>query len=141
MHVYTNGGQKRLQKTTVGWLLLIQWANELEAWVPLKDLKESHPCEAAEFAKARGIADKPEFAWWVPYTLRRRDIILSNIKALIRKTTHKYGIQIPTSLDNTNAIINRKNNNTLWRDALATEMTEVGVAFEVLGEGIQAPQG
>jgi hypothetical protein len=44
------------------------------------------------------------------------------------------------SLDDANAI-DRKNNNTLWRDALATEMTEVGVAFEVLGEGIQAPKG
>jgi hypothetical protein len=82
-YVYTNSGQKRLRKTTVGWSLLIQWADESEAWLPLKDLKESHPCEAAEFAKARGIADEPAFAWWVPYTLRKRDIILSKIKARI----------------------------------------------------------
>jgi hypothetical protein len=58
-------------------------------------MKESHPVEVAEFAKARGIADDPAFIWWVPYTLRKRDIILSAVKSRIRKTTHKYGIEIP----------------------------------------------
>ncbi len=63
MHVHTSSGQKRLQKTKVGWSLLIQWADKSEAWVPLKDLKESHPCETADFAKARGIADEQALAW------------------------------------------------------------------------------
>jgi hypothetical protein len=103
-YVYTSSGQKRLRKTTVGWSLLIQWANKSEAWVPLTDLKESHPCEAAGFAKARGIADEPTFVWWVPYTLQKRDIILSKIKARIWKTTHKYGIEVPTSMDHGFAI-------------------------------------
>jgi hypothetical protein len=94
----------------------------------------------AEFAKARSIADEPAFAWWVPYTLRKRDIILSKMNARIRKTTHKYGIEIPTSVENA-MVIDRSNNNTLWKDALAKEMTEVGVAFEVLEEGIKAPTG
>jgi hypothetical protein len=116
-YVYTSSGQKRLRKTTVGWSLLIQWANKSEAWLPLKDLKESHPCEAAEFAKVQGNADKPAFAWWVPYTLQKRDIILSKIKARIRKTTHKYGIEKPTSMEHAFAI-DKKNGNTLWGDAL-----------------------
>jgi hypothetical protein len=38
------------------------------------------------------LDDEPAFAWWVPYTLRRRDIILSKVKARVRKTTHEYGI-------------------------------------------------
>jgi hypothetical protein len=139
-HVYTSSGQKRLRKTTVGWSLLIQWADESEAWVPLKDVKESHPCEAAEFAKSRGIADEPAFAWWVPYTLRKRDIILAKLKARIQKTTHKYGIEVPTSMEHAFAI-DKKSGNTLWRDALAKEMTEIGIAFEVLDEGISAPKG
>jgi hypothetical protein len=139
-YVYTSSGQKRLRKTTVGWLLLIQWADKSEAWVQLKDLKESHPCEAAKFAKAQGIVDKPAFAWWVPYTLRKRDIILSKIKARIQKTTHKFCIEVPTSMEHAFAI-DKKNGNTLWRDALAKEMTEIGIAFEVLDEGISAPKG
>jgi hypothetical protein len=37
--------------------------------------------------------------------------------------------------------IGKKNANTLWRDALAKEMTEVGIALKVLDEGISAPKG
>jgi hypothetical protein len=140
MYVVTTRGQKRPRKTTVGWSLLIEWADGSESWAPLKDLKESHPCETAEFAKARGIVDGPAFAWWVSYTLRKKDVILSKIKARIRQTTHKYAIEIPTSVKHALAI-DEKNANTLWKDALALEMTEVGVAFEVLDDGISAPVG
>jgi len=139
-YLITSSGQKRQRKTTVGWSLLVKWADESESWIPLKDLKESHPIETAEFAKARSIADEPAFAWWVPYTLRKRDIILSKICARIRKTTHKYGIEIPTSVAHA-LEIDKANSNTFWKDALAKEMTEVGVAFEVLEEGMKAPSG
>jgi hypothetical protein len=139
-YAITSSGQKRLRKTTAGWSLLVKWTNESESWIPLNDLKESHSIETAEFAKARSIADEPAFAWWVPCTLRKRDIILSKIKARNRQTTHKYGIEIPTSLTHAEEI-DRRNSNTFWRDALAKEMTEVGVAFEVLEEGIKAPIG
>jgi hypothetical protein len=140
MYVVTRQGRKRPRKTTVGWSLLVKWADESESWIPLKDMKESHPCETAEFAKARGIADEPAFAWWVPYTLRKRDVILSKVKARIRKTTHKYGIELPTSVKHS-LEIDSKNGNTHWKDALAKEMTEVGVAFEVLDDGVKAPIG
>jgi hypothetical protein len=90
--------------------------------------------------KARSNSDEPAFAWWVPYTLRKRDIILSKINARIRKTTHKYGIEIPTSVENAMGI-DRSNNNTFWKDALAKGMTEVGVAFEVIEEDKKASIG
>jgi hypothetical protein len=96
----TPSGQKRLQKTTVGWSLLVKWADDSKTWIPLKYLKESHPVETAEFARARDIASEPAFAWWAPHTLRKRDIILSKFNARIRKTTHKHGIEIPTSIEN-----------------------------------------
>jgi hypothetical protein len=72
--------------------VLVKWVDTSESRIPLKDMKESHPVETAEFAKARGIADEPAFAWWVPYTLRKRDVILSKLKARIQKTlvTRKY---------------------------------------------------
>ena len=46
-------------------------ADDTETWAPLKDVKESHPVEVAEFAKARGTADELAFAWWVPHALRK----------------------------------------------------------------------
>jgi hypothetical protein len=87
-YLTTTSGQQRMRKTTVGWKLLVKWADSSEMWIPLKDMEESHPIETFEFAKARSIADEPAFAWWEPYTLRKRDIILSKMNARIRKTTH-----------------------------------------------------
>ena len=76
-YLITKSGRRQLRKTTSGWKLLVAWADDSETWVPLKDLKESHPVEVAEFAKARGNTDEAAFIWWVPYTLRKRDVILS----------------------------------------------------------------
>ena len=138
--ISTKRGHRRLRKTTKGWKLLVQWADSSETWIPLKDLKESHPVELAEFAKSRGIQAEPAFAWWVPYVLRKRDIILSKVNARLRKTTHKYGIELPTSVEHALELDNA-NGNTLWRDAYEKEMTNVGIAFEVLPEGQKAPNG
>ena len=54
--------------------------------------------------------------------------------------THKYGIEIPTSVDHAMEI-DRKNGNSMWKAALALEMYNVGVAFEILEEGQKAPPG
>ena len=109
-------------------------------WVPLADMKESHPVEVAEFAVARGIDRKPAFAWWVPYTLQKRDIIISKVKAQIKKATHKYGIEVPTSVEHAHEI-DRRNGNTLWRDAIKKEMLNVGVAFEIFDNDPSMPVG
>eukprot|EP00957_Ditylum_brightwellii_P079243 6026568-Ditylum_brightwellii.AAC.1 len=47
MYVVTPRGQKRARKTTQGWRLLVHWADGIESWIPLKDMKESHPIEVA----------------------------------------------------------------------------------------------
>ena len=95
--------------------------------------------ETAEFAKSRGIDDEAAFIWWVPHMLRKRNAIISAITRL-RKTTRKYGIEIPTSVEHAMEI-DQKNGNTMWRDALALEMFNAGVAFEILEEGQPAPAG
>ena len=67
-------------------------------------------------------------------------MILSAIKTRLRKTTHKFGIKIPTSIEE--AIkIDEENHNRLWRDAIQLEMHNVAVAFEVLEEGQKAHPG
>lgn len=139
-YVVTKSGQRRLRKTTKGWKLLVRWRDGTESWVKLCDLKEAHPVEVAEFAKARGLDQEPAFAWWVPYTLKKRNAILSAIKSRIRKTTHKYGVEVPKSIEHAYEI-DRRNGNTTWRDAIKLEMFNVGVAFEVLEEGAKAPAG
>ena len=98
-YITTARGQRRLSKTTAGWKLLVKWRDQSESWVKLSELKESHPVETAEFAKLRGIDDESAFGWWVPHTLKKRNALISAMKVRLRKTTHKYGIEIPTSVD------------------------------------------
>ena len=133
-YLMTKSGQKRLRKTTKGWKLLIKWKDKSKAWINLADMKEAHPVETAEYARARGISNEPAFAWWVPYTLRKREIILAAVKKRIRKTTHKYGIEVPRDIEHAHEIDSR-NGNTMWRDALKKEMYNVGVAFEIMSGG------
>ena len=99
-YLYDRKNRKRLKQTTVGQKLLVVWKDGSESWIPLKDLKKSNPVEISEFAKTRNINNKPAFAWWVLYTLRKRDIIIDKLKTRVRKTTHKYSIQVPTSVKN-----------------------------------------
>ena len=99
-----------------------------------------HPVETAEFARARGIDDEVAFTYWVPYTLRKRDVIISAMKSLMNQISHKYGIEVPTSVKHS-VELDEANSNHLWRDALNKEMHNVGIAFLVQDEGQQAPVG
>jgi hypothetical protein len=138
--VVTARGQRRLRMSTAGWKLLVQWRDSSETWVPLKDMKESHPVETAEFARARGIDDEVAFAYWVPYTLRKRDVIISAVKARLKKTSHKYGLEVPTGIQHS-LKLDAANGDHRWRDALSKEMHNVGIAFQVQEEGKSAPVG
>ena len=139
-YITTKSGQQRLRKTTVGWKLLVEWNDGSRQWQDLSLLKESNPVEIAEYAVGASIDDEPAFAWWVPFTLRKRDVILSSVMTRVRKKSHKYGIEVPNSWDD--AIrIDKQNGNTLWQDAIRKEMSNVGVAFQVLSDGQQAPPG
>ena len=123
-----------------GWELLIKWKDNSESWIKLADMKESHPVEVAEYARARGIDKEPAFEWWVHHTLKKRQVILSALKKRIRKTTHKYGIEILTSVEDAFEL-DRKKGNNLWKDALEMEMYNIGVAFEILEDGKTTPAG
>ena len=139
-YVQTKNGRRHLRKTTKGWELLIKWKDKSESWIKLADMKESQPVEVAEYARARGIDKEPAFEWWVPHTLKKRQVILSALKKRIRKTTHKYGIVIPTCVEHAFEL-DRKNGNNLWKDALEMEMYNIAVAFEILEDGKTAPAG
>ena len=91
-YVITRRGRRHLRKSTVGWKLLVQWKDGSETWIPLKDMKNSHPVETAKFACARGIDDEGAFCYWVTYTLRKKYDIIASIKTRCRKVTRKFGI-------------------------------------------------
>ncbi len=94
-YITTKSGTRRLRQTTVGWKFLVEWANSSRQWIDLKLLKESNPVQVAEYATACNIAEESAFAWWVPYVLRKRDVIVSAINSWVKQTSHKYGIEVP----------------------------------------------
>jgi hypothetical protein len=112
----------------------------MHQWIELKLLKESNPVQVAEYVTAKNIAEEPAFAWWVPYFLRKQNVIVSAVNARVPKTSYKYGIELLTSVKH--AIeIDQTNGNTLWQGALSKEMGNLCVAFEILGPGMKVPPG
>ena len=139
-HVTSKRGNRGLRKTTVGWSFHVKWKDGSSNWVSLKLLKESNPVEVAEYVKARNIDTEPAFAWWVPYTLRRMHRIIAAVNSRVRKTSHKYGLEIPTSVRDAFRI-DKLNGDTFWADALKKEMTNVGIAFKILENDERLPVG
>jgi hypothetical protein len=132
-----------MKHSTIGWQVCCQWKDGSTSWENLADLKESHPLETTEYAVTQGIDHKPAFNWWVPHVLKKHDWIISLVRKRTTrylKRTHKFGIEVPKTVKEALALY-RKNGNTLWADAIAKEMKEVRIAFNILPDGHSAPIG
>ena len=112
--------------TLKGSHVLARWKGGMTEWVELKDMKDSYPIEMAKFAVASQIPDEPAFAWWVPYTMKKRNRIISKIESKYWQKTHQYGVHMPKSVKEAYEI-DKENGNTLWVDAIKKEMANVGV--------------
>jgi hypothetical protein len=91
----------------------------------------------------QGIDHKPAFNWWVPYVLKKCDRIISLVckhTTCYLKRTCKFGIEVPKTVKEA-LDLDRKNGNTLWADAIAKEMKEVCIAFNILPDGHSTPIG
>ena len=95
----------------------------------------ANPVELADYALANGIDDEPAFKWWVPYTLKKRDRIIAKVKTKYWKTTHKYGVRLPKSVEEA-LRIDAETGTTFWSNAVKKEMSKAQVAYEEM-EGIK----
>ena len=140
MYITTSSGQQRMRKSTIGWSLLVQWKDGSQEWIPLKLLKELYPAEVADFAVATEIDREPAFAYWIKHVLKKRNMIISAVKARIPRMTHKYGIEVPTSVAHAQEI-DKRNKTSQWMDALRLEMNTILIAFDIKPEGAGPPPG
>ena len=123
----SQSGSRKPKITTVGWKLQVEWKDGSMSWVDLKDLKESNPLELAEYAVANRIDDEPAFNWWVKSALKTRDRIIAKLerrnigakkaKNKYWRTTHKFGIEIPKTVDEA-LEIDRKTGTDYWEKAI-----------------------
>ena len=102
-------------------------------WEKLSLIKESNPVELAEYAMAKGIDKEAAFAWWVPFTIKKRDRIIAAVTNRVHKRQYKFGIFIPTSVKEA-LEEDQRNGNTFWQDAINKEMENVKVAFKILDD-------
>jgi hypothetical protein len=130
-------GRKYPKNSTKG---CVEWKDGSTSWESLSVLKETNPVEVAEYALSRGIADEPAFSWWVPYTLKKRDTIISAVNRRYWKRTHKYGIRVPKSVREA-CEIDQTNGDSRWTDAIQKEMSNVRVAFRILDDKQVIPPG
>ena len=77
--------KRTMRHSTKGWSFHIKWGYGATLWVDLKYLKETNPVDIAEYATDHGNQDEPSFAWWLPYTLRKKDVIVSAVSSRVRK--------------------------------------------------------
>jgi hypothetical protein len=115
-------------KTTAGWEILVLFSKGETQWLLLRTVKESNAVELAEYAVNNLIAKEPAFAWWVPSMLNKRDRIIKKVKAKYWRTTHKFGVRIPKSLEEA-VHIDHENGNRLWQDAIEKEMRKAQISY------------
>ena len=135
-----HNNRKYPKRTTKGWKLCCLWNDGTTTWEKLKDLKESHPLQVAEFAVARQIDNEPAFVWWVNYTLKKRKRIVKAMAKRYFRVTQKYGIQLPKTVEEALAI-DRETGTDFWAKAIAKEMGAVAKAFQILDSDALDPAG
>jgi hypothetical protein len=128
--VQSKNGNEVPKRTTRGWQLLVEWKDGASDWIPLKDLKDSNPVELAEYAVANGIDREPAFYWWVPHVLKKRNRIISKLKKRYWRTTHKFGVRVPKTVDDA-LEIDANEGNTIWFDSLKKELSKIMIAFNI----------
>jgi hypothetical protein len=133
-------GKKHPTHTTRGWEMCILWKNGDTSWEKLKDVKEANPIKAAEYAVAKCIHESPAFNWWAQYTLKKRDFIISAVRARFIRRDYKSGIKVPANITEARAL-DLENGDDFWERSVEKEMKNVCVAFKVLEDGKRAPVG
>ena len=124
-------GVKRPKRTTRGVYILAEWKDGSVGRIELEHFRRSYAVELAEYAVAVGIDKEPAFVWWVSNTLKTRNRVLSKVKANAKywRTSHKFGIELPHSVEEAYKL-DDENKNTYWHDAIEKEMKKVRVAFK-----------
>ena len=103
-------------------------------------MKESYPVEVAEHAEAVGISDEPGFSWWTAHVLKKRQRIIAAVNKRYHKLTHKFGINVPKTVEKALAL-DKENGNDQWWKTIQKEMSPVKVAFKILDEDERPPLG
>ena len=119
---YTINDITKYRITTKGWTIKVEWKDGSCSWIPLKIIKESNPIELAEYAISRNIHLEAAFAWWVPYTIKKRNRIIKQVKHRPVKHNMKFGVKVPQDVKAALAL--DKENGTPFGRTLSTKSSK-----------------
>ena len=77
----------------------MKWKYGSSNWISPKYLKESYPVKLDYYIINNNIKDETAFSWWVPYVRKKRTTVLAKVKSKYWQIMQKYGIKIPTSVN------------------------------------------
>ena len=137
-YVTTKRGVHKLRQTIIGWEFLIERKGGSSSWMSLNILKESKHIEVTDYVTTLGLANEPEFLWWMPYNIKKIYHIIYLVNSPFRKHNHKFGIYIPNNIKEAISL-DEKNGKTLWQDAYAKDMYQFDEAFKILQYGEHIP--
>jgi hypothetical protein len=87
-------------KSTEGWQLCVNWNDGSTSWEHLTDVKEACSIQVSEHAVGKDLlVSQPVFAWWVPFTLKKRDQVIKAVNSRCFRHTHKFGIKLPKTVE------------------------------------------
>jgi hypothetical protein len=120
--------------------MCVLWKNRDTSWESFKDMKEANRIESAKYAVAHGSSTEAAFNWWAQYTLKKRDSVISTVRARIVRRDYKFGIKVPAGIAEARAL-DKENGDELWERSVETEMKNFRIAFKVLDGGARVPVG
>jgi len=97
--------------STKAWRICVMWNNNSTSWHPLADIKNSFPVQLAQYAISNKLDQDTAFRWWIKPTLKHKESFLKAVKSKYSSRTHKFGIRVPTSVEEALAI-NKETNTT-----------------------------
>jgi hypothetical protein len=89
---------------------------------------------------AHNLQDEPAFSLWIGNIQKQRKHIMCAIGNRYLKRTHKFGIQVPKSVDEA-LQIDHESGTTLWHEAIQKEVKNNAIAFEFLEPQATLPLG
>ena len=103
-------------------------------------MKESLPVPTAEYAVSNSLDTESSFSWWVPHVIKTKERIVSKTRTRYWKRSHKFGIQLPKTIEEA-LELDRQNGNDQWNQAILKEMRNVKIVFDILDNDSNIPIG
>ena len=135
------GPLSKQNKTRNGsaWNVLVQWTDGQETWEPLALMRKEDPITMAEYARTHGLLDTAGWKQLKTYTTKKKKFrtMLNAAKRMSRDTgpRYKFGVRVPKNYKEAKQL-DEANNNTLWQDAIDTELKQINDYETFLDKGV-----